>query len=488
MKRLLTIGLLITSAHAQVYLANNADMAVHPGDTVSIFGDVTNLGRFGSLNGSVVQFYGTTWQNAPGGILPGEAFYGLDTTNGQGGYFRFLHGIGTQTLQGGSFPSLGAGNDLGVYLGGDARIRDTLRLENGLLYLNGYNLTLGNGAPGRIDGYDNQRYIATDSAGTFSRQAITQSDGMVVFPIGTAHYAPLAVQSHTPIAVTYHATVYDGPATDTSVGKTWRLGAGALNVSDVTVWLQHDIADEGPLFPEARDSSFISLDGDTLGPRGALNPGTLTTGPPDINAWLNARDFTGAVLANAYLRVVDRPPSMATLDFEAFRRTIHQVHTFWSTVIEHDVQRYELQRRRLEEDSFYTVAVVPPHFPGGSSDTPQRYDQEDDNFYGKITYYRLKIYGNDGRIAYSQTRVVPAATAIQVSPNPSYGTFTVAVFGQNQPIGMAMYDMRGRQVGVYAINGSATINATALAAGTYVLVFYDGHTRLDTQRIILLRH
>lgn len=487
MKRLLTILSLITSANAQVYLGGNADIAVHPGDTVSIFGNVTNLGRFGSLSGSVVQFYGGAWQNGPGSQMPDEAFYGMDTANGQGGFFRFLT-TNNQTISGGSFPNLGAANALGVYLVADAQVRHTLDLENGLLYCNGYNLTLGNGSPGEIDGYNANNYIVTDTAGGFTRQSMSAKDGMVVFPIGTGSYTPLALQSHTATPITYAAKVKDGPTADTAVNKTWNITTNTLNIGDVTVWLQHNLQDEGALLTGYRDSSYISLDGDTLGPRGALNPGTLTTGTPDAATWLNARDFTGAVLANANLRVVTNTTAIATLDFEAFRSSIRLVQTFWTTQVEHDVQRYELQRRRLEEDSFYTVAVVPPHTADGNSDTPQRYQQNDDDYYGKVTYYRLKIFGKDGQYAYSQVRAVPPAVAIQVSPNPTFGTFTVSVFGQNNPVAMVMYDMAGHRINVYTINGSATIDAGRYAAGTYVLVFYNGSDWLGTQRIILLRH
>lgn len=487
MRRLLTILLLLSSANAQVYLPANADITVHPGDTVSIFGNVTNMGRFGSLNGGVVQFYGGAWQNGAGSQLPDEAFYGMDTANGQGGYFRFLT-ANNQTIGGGSFPNLGAADPLGISLTANAQVRHKLNLENGLLYCNGYNLTLGNGSPGVIGGYNANNYIVTDTTGTLSRQAVRESNGLVVFPIGTGTYTPLALQSHTAAPVIFTTKVNDGPTADTAVNKTWNITTNTLNVGDVTVWLQHNLQDEGTLFTGYRDSSYISLDGDTLGPRGALNPGTLTTGTPDAATWLNARDFTGSVLANASLRIVTNTTAIATLDFEAFRSTIRLVQTFWTTQVEHDVQRYELQRRRLEEDSFYTVAVVPPHTPDGNSDTPQRYQQNDDDYYGKVTYYRLKIFGKDGQFTYSQIRAVPPAVAIQVSPNPTFGTFIVSVFGQNNPVAMVMYDMAGHRINVYTINGSATIDAGRYAAGTYVLVFYNGSNWLGTQRIILLRH
>lgn len=508
------------SAQIGFYLAGNA--AVHPGDTVSIFGDVGNNGLFGSLNGAVVQFYGSVWRNEAGALLPDEAYYGLDTSLGMGGVFRFLRSArpqqpgGTQQVAGSyniagavgpSFPNLSAGNTAGVYLVSDLKVRHTLNLEDGQLFLNGNNLVVGNGSPGTINGYSDQRFVVTGpfaSGGALYREALTQASGLVVFPIGTdpGSYAPLALQRHTTAPMTFHARVFDSVYSnatsgesnpETVVQKTWNTGQGGPDPAEVSVWLQHDVHDEGSLFPLYRDSSYISLFGgsagwDTTGPKGVLNPGTLTTGAPLPNAYLNVRDFAGVLPADAYLSVADESPSLVRLQFEAYRENIRLVRTFWYTEYEHDVLRYELQRRRLDEDSFYTVAYVPTQTPDGNSITLRRYDQNDDDYYGNVTYYRLRIVGRDGRIYYSVVRAVPSSVAINIAPNPSFGTFTVGVFGIDHVVQMDMYDMAGHRVGVYSINGSATISVPQLAAGTYVLVFYDGHGRLSTQRLILLRH
>ena len=502
-------------AQTGLYLVGNADMAVHPGDTVSIFCNVLNNGRFGSLNGGVVQFYGDTWQNGAGALLPDEAYYGLDTSLGMGGVFRFLQTSVSQSLAGGysvaggsgpSFPNLGAGTTSGLYLVSDVKVRHTLHLEDGHLFLSYNNLVVGNGSPGTIDGYSDQRFVVTGAlptGGSLYREALTGAAGLVVFPIGTDpdSYSPLALQSHTALPITFRARVFDSVYSDATSGasnpqtvvlKTWNTSQTGVNIADVSVWLQHDIHDEGTLFPAYRDSSYISLFGgntgwDSTGPKGVLNPGTLTTGAPLPEAYLNVRDFTGVLLSDAYLSVADLPPSLAQLQFEAYRETIRLVKTFWYTQYEHDVLHYELQRRRLEEDSFYTVAVVPTQTPDGNSITLQRYSQDDDNYYGNITYYRLKVVGRDGLAHYSVVRIVPSSVAINVAPNPSYGTFTVGIFGMNHVVGMDMYDMAGHRLGVYTINGSATISVPQLAAGTYVLVFYDGSGRLSTQRIVILR-
>jgi hypothetical protein len=508
------------SAQNSVYLAGNADLAVHPGDTVSIFGNVVNNGRFGSLNGSVVQFFGNTWQNGVSALLPDESFYGLDTTLGMGGVFRFLPGITSQNIAGGysvtdatgpSFPSLSVSNGKGVFLlrpgGGDLKVRHTLYMENGFLFLNGSNLVVGNGAPGTISGYSNQRFVVTGAmpaGGSLYRESLTSAGGLVVFPIGTDadSYSPVALQNHAALPQTFRARVFDSVYSDATSGetnpesvvlKTWNIGQGNPSPADVSVWLQHDVQDEGALFPLYRDSSYISLfEGgagwDSTGPKGVLNPGTLTTGAPLPNSYLNVRDFSGVLLSDAYLSVADMSPSTAQLQFQAHRETIRLVRTSWHTQFEHDILRYELQRRRLDEDSFYTVAFVPTQTPGGNSALPEWYYQDDDNYYGDITYYRLRIVGRDGGIHYSVVRLVPPMVAIVCAPNPNFGTFTVNVFGAGHPVSMDLYDMVGHRLGVYTINGNATISVPQLPAATYVLVFYDGRGRLSTQRIIILRH
>jgi hypothetical protein len=513
--RLAAAGLICLPAarvSAQIYLPPGADLAVHPGDTVAIFGNVLNSGRWGSLRGGVVNFYGSEWQNGAGSTLPDEAYYGLDTTQGAGGIFRFLQthaqyltGAYSQTTGGPSFPGLAIGNPGGLILepGSDVRIRRELNFENGYMFLNGDNLFMG--SKSAINGYSDQQFVVTGldpAGGSLYRESLTQNDNLVVFPVGSypGSYSPLALQTHTAYPITFRGRVFDSVYDNATSGstnpetvvlKTWNVGQQGLNIADVSVWLQHDARDEGRFFPLHRDSSYVSLytgtGWDTTGPKGILNPGTLTTGPQLPGTYENLRDFTSALLANAYLSVADQPNSNAPLEFQAYRATIRLVRTFWYTRYERDVAHYELQRRRADEDSFYTVAVVPTQTPDGNSTTPLRYDQDDDDYYGDVTYYRVKVVGRDGAIHYSVIRLVPPAVAIVCSPNPAPGFFNVHIFGINRVVHMIMFDRAGQRIGAYDINSTAAISVPWLPAGMYILTFYDQNRLISTQKIILLR-
>ncbi|TDX01720.1 T9SS type A sorting domain-containing protein [Dinghuibacter silviterrae] len=511
---LCVLALLRTStAAAQVYLPPGADLTVHPGDTVAIFGNVLNSGRWGTLNGAAINFYGTEWQNGAGGQMPDEAYYGLDTTQGAGGIFRFIQSspqyvtgaYNEATGQGPGFPGISIANTEGLILepGSDVKIRHSLNFETGYVFLNGNNLNMSHGST--ITGYSDRQFVVTGlepNGGSLYRESLTQNDNLVVFPVGAypGSYSPLALQSHTAYPMTFHARVFDSVYSNATSGttnpetvvlKTWNVGQPGLNIGDVSVWLQHDIGDEGRFFPLHRDSSYISLftgnDWDTTGPKGVLNPGTLTTGAQLPSTFANLRDFTSVLLANAYLSVAEQTPADAQLEFQAYRQTIRLVRTFWITQYERSVAHYELQRRRADEDSFYTVAVVPTQTANGTSTTPVRYDQEDDDYYGDVTYYRVKIVGQDGHTGYSVVRLVPPFVAIVCSPDPAVGFFTVNTFGFNRVLRMELYDRAGQRVGQYEVNGTATISVPWLPAGMYVLAFYDQNRLVSTQKIILLR-
>jgi len=531
--RILILGLTCSmSCAGQVaaYIPVNGDIAAHPGDTISIFGDVQNNGRFGSLNGSSVLFYGKNWQNSAISQLPDELYYGLDTTQGMGGFFRFLQlkgaTNGPQYITGGfdvggnggpGFPNLGAGNVNGLYLqpGSDLAIRHTLHFEQGNVFLNASNLVVGQYSPGTITGYSDQQFVVTGTdvtGGFLYRRAVSSTNNMVVFPLGSApgSYSPLALQNHASIPADFHARTFDNVYSDavsgvintqTDVLKTWNIGQSVLIPGDVTIWLQHDQQDEGALFPPYRDSSYVSLFSgatgntgwDSIGPRGALNPGTLTTGSPLSDSWLNVRDFQGGLSNSTFLSVsvATTTSSLENLTFNAHRVTYHLVATDWETLGERNIAHYELQRRRQDEDSFYTVAVVPTQTPDGNSTGARTYNQSDDDYYGNWTYYRLKIVGRDSRISYSVIRKVPNFFDVVVSPNPNTGVFTVTLLGIFYPLMMEMYDMAGHRLGIYTINGSANIAVPQLPAGNYVLVFWDQtdhNSRVFTKQIIILHH
>lgn len=514
-----------TYAQTGMSIPANADIMAHKTDTIAIFSDVQNHGRFGSLKGAVVLFFGQTWKNDESALLTDENFYN-GTAPGYGGTFRFMQqGTTPQYIYGAynagarsgpSFPNISINNPNGVYLDdlSDLKVRNKLHFENGHLYLNGWNLVVGNLSPGIISGYSDRRFVVTGSnvgGGFLYREHVTPQDKQVVFPIGTTanSYSPLALQNLEFTSEDFRVRVFDNVFRNATSGsilsgnnvlKTWNVGHNAgTGSSSYFVWLQHDAKNEGPAFSILREFSFPSLyrtngGWDTIPPGTVENPGKLTTGAFSLSSYTNTRTFPGGLGNNVYFTksALFIPRAISSLGFNAFRVSMRMVETHWAVSREVNILQYELQRKRENEDSFYTIKVVPPKTPRGTvNQNVQYYTVPDDNLYDNWTYYRLKTLGLDGLIAYSEIKKVPWFYEIKVSPNPNNGRFVISMFGLRQPVRMEMYDIAGRLFALRMIVGdNSRIHLHNVAAGNYVLVFFDvsdNNKVLATEQIIIIK-
>jgi hypothetical protein len=511
-----------TSAQQAVYISGSAQVFSHPKDTVSIFGDVINDGSFGTSHGSVVNFLGNSWQNTPVAQLPGEGAV-PDT---QGGLFRFMGGK-NQLLAGGynftgktgpSFPNLSIENQSEVALAdlNDLHVRGILSFKKGHLLLNGWNAIVGDS----VAGYSRDGFVVTGSeigGGSLYLQAPSSSRRMV-FPVGTAtdSYSPLALSRTRAYSGPVGARVFDqvyasvtsGAAIDSDfVRKTWRVAA-AQGSPQTTVWLQHQQSQEGPRFSPFRDSSYVSLyrrdsglwDLDPL-PHGLESPGTLTTGRPRNNTYVNDRIFPEGLphegpdsinwLSVSTVGFSNIVCPLADFKLWAAQRYNHKwVQLFWRTLRELNMARYELQRRRDTGSTFQTIATFPSKSLNGFSDHLLYYYYADDDIYDGWTYYRLKMVSPSGCIVYTNIQEINYGIDVEVWPNPSPGESHVRVQGIQHPIIMQLVDTWGQVLRRYTINQDGVIDIRNLSDAAYFLVFYDpkkNNKQITTVKLIVQR-
>lgn len=513
----------ICLAQSGIFIPPNSDIMVFKTDTVAIFGNVQNAGRFGSMKGSMIYFYGQHWRNEQNALIPDEHYYN-DTLRPDAGTFTFSSRKGPQFLFGGynagtrsgtSFPRLHLANSNGLYLEdlSDAKVRYQLQLDSGHFFLNGWNLVVGHRSPGSITGYSHRRFIVTGTqpgGGYLYREHLSNREGEVAFPVGTApgSYSPLTVHYDEATPADFHARVFDsvytsaisGPAIAlNNVLKTWNIGSEDPDGS-VRIRLQHEQGMEDGYFSHHRDSSYISrffpsTGWDTLPPDGIASPGPITMEPPQLQSYHNTRSFPNGIGHNLYLtKFVASIPresrSLVDLLFFAYRKDARWVQTYWYTRREVNVLHFEVQRRREHEDTFRTVRTVLPVMTGGNSNITQYYSHEDDNEYDNWTYYRIRTLTTDGRIFYSEIRRVSWFYRITVYPNPNNGDFRVDLFGIDKKIRMNMYDMTGRLLNTRLLTEQSNPVSVKLPAGAYVLVFYDTANkdkRVGVQEVIILR-
>ncbi|MGF6846623.1 hypothetical protein QFZ51_001858 [Chitinophaga sp. W3I9] len=508
MKKLLLILSLLflvgfTSAQQGVYIPAGATVWLAGNTNVGIFADMTNNGVLGSNPNATFYFLSKLWTNGNGATLPDES---ADGTSGTGGTFLFS-GAGQQRIfgaysfiagTGASFPNLQLNNPAGLLLEdfSDLKIRNNLHFAGGRIYLNGWNLQVGDKTPGTITGYSDYRYVVTGkgiAGGLLYRAAITNASGKVVFPVGTDDdsYSPAAVLI-TGAKDMIGARVYDSVFTvaaggraypDSFVNKSWNIRRVDNSGGEVDVILQHMDVSELPAYATSRDSSFITRfvggvwDAVPVITNRPL-PGTLTTTTMVQPSTMHLRhlDALGASEYFTKTALIGSAKPAMFLSFEAYRIAPLLVQLNWTTSREIYNATFEVERRYERQEAFVKIGVLPTKAVNGNSSIPLSYTFPDVNDYDDWTYYRIKAIGRNGKITYSEIRAVPPFVQIKVFPNPNNGNFKVTIHGIRGDMLMQLHDTWSQVMRQYEIRRDAEVNISDLPSGVYFLVIYHKDT------------
>lgn len=267
------------SAQQGFYVPENGKIFL-AGGTITVFSDVTNNGKIGMGENTVINFKGTYWQNSFNSMITNRSYAGEGTT-GRSGLIRFI-GDRQQLLNGGynaaiktgaSFYDLEINNPAGVRLyNGSTKLRNRLLLKKGLLYIEGSLLTISGNA-GSIVGADASKYIVTGNrpgSGLLIRENISRRNGLVIFPVGSKPnaYTPAIVRNMNVAGSDYYVGVFDSVRANAisgkilvneSVNKTWEIGKLTNTNSGFTkIYLQHIEKDEGKIYKIFRQWSYVS--------------------------------------------------------------------------------------------------------------------------------------------------------------------------------------------------------------------------------------
>ncbi|MGX5817628.1 T9SS type A sorting domain-containing protein [Chitinophaga lutea] len=527
MKRLLTIiSLCFTlplAAQQAMYIAPGARIQVGQKENIGIFGNVVNDGAFGTADSAIVTFFGKSWTNGMGATMPDGSQNGYSAL---GGIFRFsgnnpLYGdVGAQQVFGGysivtrlgaTFPNVEINNRLGVLMAdlSDMKVRNNLQFTTGHLFLNGWNLVVGDGKPGEIRGYNEQSFIVTgaDIAGGFLyREHVNGGGGKIVFPIGSS------VSSYAPLALEYgnqsddvRARVFDSVYQYAISGqvnrldftnKTWNVGSAAAVAGQTKLTLQHMDKDEAKDYAAFRSVSYVSRFVNNAweqlaDPESFPEAGNLTTTNTLRNATMHVRTFNGLTNNEYFTKasVVYGPYAPAVfMLFNAYRLNQTFAQLDWSVSRELNNDHFEIERRYERDTGFTKVGELRSVAPNGNSNVRIDYHYPDPNAYDGWTYYRIKSVSRNGRVSYSEIRAVPPFLTVDVWPNPNYGQFQVRIKGERTDLIMQIVNVAGQVVDQRRIQGEATVIVNALARGTYVLAFIDPETNrlMLTRKVVVL--
>lgn len=493
------------------------------GDTATIFSDVINHGQLGIGKKAVLNFKGRQWENDPLSLITDESSNG-DGVAGQGGITRFLApgnamqqvltgGYNAASRTGPAFANFQVANSLGVQLtGGNTKILNNLHFADGHIYTGNNILVVGNGNPGSISGYNEDRFIVTGTSATggfLIREKIAGSDGSVTFPVGTAanKYTPAAIRLKSGAPDDFYTGVFDGVKSniysgqdlnDKSVNKTWLIGKLLRPGQDeVEITLQHLIAEEGtvqfiPNRQNAYVSQFINGIWDSGFPQMLPSMGALTTGNLLTGSGMNTRTFTGSIGTSSYFSKFARPEASSnktTLWFNAYRMDRDLVRVYWKTNPEINIHHFIVQRRLSNEADFKNIDTVMSMAPGGYSYKELLYSILDPNSYRGLSFYRLLPVSYNNDTSYSQIVAVPGIGnkySLTLWPNPTPNHFFVGLNGEVDVKNILICNAIGQLLRVEPVNGRSIIEMYGLIPGTYMVSFmsWKGYI-VETKKLVV---
>jgi hypothetical protein len=184
---------------------------------------------------------------------------------------------------------------------------------------------------------------------------------------------------------------------------------------------------------------------------------------------------------------VPSPLPVTLTSFDAKPLT-NGVQLTWATATESKVSHFEVQRRAGTTAEWQAVGTR----PAANASSGSHYQLRDAAPLAGTSYYRLASIDLDGKVAYSAIRTVSRSTAAsqtaltaEAYPNPSTGTFTLALSG-TAPAGStaALRDGLGRTLWQADLSNQQQLAVTlpALATGVYFLTTTTGGPA-STQRL-----
>lgn len=519
------ISILSFNLQSQVNLKlmPNDSMKVFSTNGISIWGNFYNSGN-SSNGGSLILSEGANI------IMYGDSFKNINASQVGGGGeiimtrprpFPYLN-TGEQVFDGGgvisSIPDLTVNSPNNVILKfGDLKVRDSIKFINGHIILNKKDLILGDGTPGVITGYNENRYIVTNGntkdslKGYFIRENIGNSN--YVFPVGQAigDYTPAIINNSGTsdnFKVRVFDTVYeDGytrnipnsfhvSADERSVQRTWDIRENTKGGSNINLTLQYNTNTEGSVFNYNRNRAFIShfvgyypnSTGDTTSnwkwdnfsyasTSAPISPGTITTGTSITNAAMKSRSniTSFSPFTITAWEVVPTPLPIDIISFDAFwySEKIAKIH--WSINQNNLIKDFEILKSNNGID-FLPIETVSN---SNIVNNIQSYSILDQDFLlnHNTFYYKLKINHFDGKISYSNIKVLKINqeknSTLVVYPNPNNGLFTLPIQDNELENHIYIYDVAGKLVFTTihnSIDKQINLNLTNLAFGTYHII------------------
>lgn len=146
----------------------------------------------------------------------------------------------------------------------------------------------------------------------------------------------------------------------------------------------------------------------------------------------------------------------------------------WNTEFEIDSKEFVVER--AEGTEFRSVGNV---YSNGNSSIKKSYSFNDKNENAGTTYYRLKNVDLNGKLTYSEIRIVKGIGAVNdvtVFPNPARSNSKVSVVGVTANSSIQLLDFSGKVLKNINSNTINSLDLNGIKNGTYLIRIIDKST------------
>ena len=371
---------------------------------------------------------------------------------------------GNTSIPAGTYGSLIInGSGAVVTFSGDVVINGILTLTDGLIQLDGNNLT-ANG----ISGGNATSYVQTNGAGRLTINNVGATN--TLFPVGNTSYNPVTINNGGTadnFSVSVQNTI-DNPTPDNTqaVQRQWNISEAVAGGSNVVLTFQWAGSEEGA--GVVRGSLVI----------GHFTGGAYTDVPCNPVAGSDPYTITSTGGVTSFSPFILGNMAIAPVELSSFSSNVtrNNVKLNWSTISEENNSGFDVERKNSNGVWTKITNVA----GNGTTNIAHSYTFEDRNLLTGKYNYRLKQIDFNGNYKYYELSNevvvgIPSAYALsQNYPNPFNPSTTINYeLPKSNFVSLKVYDMMGREVanlvnqtqdaGFYSIK----FDASKLTSGIY---------------------
>lgn len=363
---------------------------------------------------------------------------------------------------------------------------DKFKLTSGKLTLGANNLTVG-----QIEGGSKTSFIVTNGTGALTVKNVAAT--AVIFPVGMSagSYSPARISNTNTndftVKVRAMTDIYgSNPSWSYSnvLNKVWDITpAGTGANANITLFWDTDNAatEEGEAFHENTESlrkvmiHFTGTDWEEY----------LTSTYASASG-LNSVNYSGITAFSPFGAALEgQNTTVLPVNIKSFAgNKLSQNNVLnWELATETNISKYIIERS-INGTQYIPVGTVNYNTANGG-----KYSFEDAGV-NTIAYYRLKIVNNDGSFSYSKIIMLNRAdvSKLTITPNPVINSVFVTFGKVNTKAQLFVTTINGsvvKQIALAENSIQATVDASALSAGTYFVTIKDGNN-VQTKKFIKL--